>query len=93
MAVFALVKLHKLWLWPRAVHDLAAFKALGNVAGPPARNVLADASPYFEAMEVDTCQHSKLHEIGQDFDKDGRLLRLNRCQQCGLLMREYLPMI
>ena len=37
------------------------------------------------------CQHRKTREIGQDFDKDGRLLRLVRCQICGLLMREYLP--
>lgn len=38
-----------------------------------------------------SCQHGKVREIGQDFDKDGRLLRLVRCQICGLLMREYLP--
>jgi len=39
------------------------------------------------------CQHSRVHEIGHDFDKDGMLVRLIRCQQCGLLMREYLPMV
>jgi len=39
------------------------------------------------------CQHSHVREIGQDFDKDGRLLRLVRCQDCGLLLREYLPML
>ena len=38
-----------------------------------------------------TCKHERRREIGQDFDKDGRLLRLVRCQDCGLLMREYLP--
>jgi hypothetical protein len=39
----------------------------------------------------DVCQHGKVREIGQDFDKEGKLLRLIRCQDCGLLMREYLP--
>jgi hypothetical protein len=39
---------------------------------------------------VESCQHSRLNEIGQDFDKDGKLLRLVRCEHCGLLMREYL---
>ena len=37
-----------------------------------------------------SCHHRKVREIGQDFDKDGQLLRLVRCQICGLLMREYL---
>jgi hypothetical protein len=40
---------------------------------------------------VDACQHSRVREIGEDFDKDGRLLRLMRCQRCGLILREYLP--
>ena len=35
------------------------------------------------------CPHNRVHEIGQDCDKDGNLLRLVRCQECGLLMREY----
>jgi len=39
------------------------------------------------------CQHEEVHEIGQDYDKDGSAVRLVRCQSCGLLMREYLPMI
>jgi len=43
----------------------------------------------FEKKES-LCQHNMLREIGQDFDKDGRLLRLVRCKRCGLLMREYL---
>ena len=43
--------------------------------------------------DPDTCKHTNLHEIGCDFDKDGMLLRLIRCQKCGLLMREYLPMV
>jgi hypothetical protein len=42
-------------------------------------------------MDASSCQHGRVREIGQDFDKDGRLLRLVRCQACGLLMREYLP--
>ncbi len=40
-----------------------------------------------------SCQHRQVHEIGEDFDKEGRLLRLARCQRCGLLMHEYLPML
>lgn len=40
-----------------------------------------------------TCQHSRVREIGQDFDEDGRLLRLVRCRKCGLLMRDYLPVL
>ena len=39
---------------------------------------------------VIVCEHGEVHEVGQDFDTDGRLLRLIRCQRCGLLMREYL---
>ena len=39
------------------------------------------------------CQHSEVHEIGCDFDKDGMFLRLVRCHKCGLLMRQYLPML
>ena len=44
-----------------------------------------------ERRSVSECKHERNREIGQDFDKDGRLLRLVRCQKCGLLMREYLP--
>jgi hypothetical protein len=42
-------------------------------------------------LTIDHCLHRQVREIGQDFDEDGRLLRLVRCQRCGLLMREYLP--
>ncbi len=52
-------------------------------------NVLSD----LETIPVSTCQHDRLSEIGEDFDKDGRLLRLVRCQRCGLLIREYLPSV
>ena len=45
----------------------------------------------FDAAEL--CQHPEVHEIGCDFDKDGMLLRLIRCQECGLLMRQYLPSV
>jgi hypothetical protein len=45
------------------------------------------------SLPENACQHSQVREIGQDFDKDGMLLRLMRCQQCGLLMREYLLML
>jgi len=51
------------------------------------RNSLRDFDP------TETCKHMDLHEIGCDFDKDGMLLRLIRCQKCGLLMREYLPTV
>jgi hypothetical protein len=46
-----------------------------------------------EIVTPETCQHIDVHEIGCDFDKDGMLLRLIRCQSCGLLMRQYLPML
>ena len=36
------------------------------------------------------CRHFRVREIGRDFDKDGKMLRLERCVQCGLLMRQYL---
>jgi len=44
-----------------------------------------------ESLIVEHCQHSQVREIGQDFDEEGRLLRMVRCQRCGLLIREYLP--
>jgi hypothetical protein len=50
------------------------------------QSVIVDGS-----RSVSACRHERSREIGQDFDKDGRLLRLVRCQKCGLLMREYLP--
>jgi len=43
-----------------------------------------------QTLVVTECQHTILGEIGQDLDKDGRVLRLIRCHECGLLMREYL---
>jgi len=46
-----------------------------------------------ELEPTEACAHSVVHEIGQDFDKDGMLLRLVRCQKCGLLMRQYLPTV
>jgi len=36
------------------------------------------------------CQHHGIREIGQDFDRDGNVVRLIRCKDCGLLMRENL---
>ena len=44
-----------------------------------------------QSLILEDCQHTSVHEIGEDFDKEGRLLRLVRCAKCGLLMREYLP--
>jgi len=43
-----------------------------------------------QSLVLEECPHTMLGEIGQDLDKDGRPLRLIRCHQCGLLMREYL---
>ena len=40
-----------------------------------------------------TCLHKEVHEIGRDYDKDGNSVRLVRCQRCGLLLREYLPIL
>jgi len=36
------------------------------------------------------CEHTQVREVGQDFDQDGRLIRLVRCLHCGLLMERYL---
>jgi hypothetical protein len=44
-------------------------------------------------QRAEKCQHNQVREIGEDFDKDGRMLRLVRCTRCGLLMRTYLPYI
>jgi len=46
-----------------------------------------------ELEPSETCQHARINEIGVDFDKDEMLLRLVRCQRCGLLIRQYLSMI
>ena len=40
----------------------------------------------------ETRQHSEIHQAGYDFDMDGIFSRLVRCKECGLLMRQYLPM-
>jgi len=39
---------------------------------------------------IGSCRHERIREIGQDYDKDGKALRLIRCQRCGLVIREYL---
>jgi len=39
------------------------------------------------------CQHEQVHEIGEDFDQDGKMMRLVRCITCGLLIREYVHTI
>jgi len=54
---------------------------------------MRDASYPRELGMPETCLHAKVREIGSDFDRDGMLLRLIRCQKCGLLMREYLPRV
>ena len=56
------------------------------IVGRRASNAPADLSA------AETCAHNNVHEIGTDFDKEGMLLRLVRCQKCGLVMRQYLPM-
>jgi hypothetical protein len=52
-----------------------------------------NASRSLENARVNLCEHEQVNEIGEDFDKDGRLLRLVRCRQCGLLMRIYIPSV
>jgi len=42
-----------------------------------------------EARTTRMCQHYRVREIGKDFDKNGSILTLERCETCGLLMREY----
>ena len=37
--------------------------------------------------EGGSCRHTGIREIWQDYDKNGRPVRLVRCQRCGLLMR------
>jgi hypothetical protein len=44
-----------------------------------------------ENVASNECKHMRLSEIGEDFDRDGRPIRLVRCQKCGLLIRELLP--
>jgi len=41
-------------------------------------------------VTIKECQHERVRQIAEDFDKDGKLLRLIRCQGCDLLMREYI---
>jgi len=62
---------------------------LGRAEPPRIGLATVKHRPHVPAATI--CQHNRVREIGQDFDKDGRLLRLERCQRCGLLMREYLP--
>ena len=57
------------------------------------RLIVRERNSVTDVADPDTCKHANLHEIGCDFDRDGMLLRLLRCQKCGLLMREYLPMV
>ena len=44
-----------------------------------------------ETLAYPACKHVRLSEIGEDFDQDGRLIRLVRCQKCELLIREPIP--
>ena len=39
---------------------------------------------------ADSCRHVQVQKIGEDWDMDGRLLKLVRCARWGLLMRTYL---
>jgi hypothetical protein len=39
------------------------------------------------------CQHARVHEILEDFDQDGKMLKLVRCIRCGLLIREHVHTI
>jgi hypothetical protein len=43
-----------------------------------------------DSIIATVCEHDQVREIAQDFDREGRLLSLERCQKCGLLLRRYL---
>jgi hypothetical protein len=42
-----------------------------------------------QSLVLDSCEHKKVHEIGEDFDHRGRMLKMVRCTSCGLLMRVF----
>jgi hypothetical protein len=44
-----------------------------------------------QSLGLETCQHERVREVGEDFDEEGKLLRLVRYLKCDLLLREYLP--
>ena len=70
----------------------ASIPSVGGTVDTAEIAVYTRARMKLETITVNMCQHRRVNEIGQDFDKDGRLLRLLRCQRCGLIMREYLPL-
>jgi hypothetical protein len=47
--------------------------------------------PRYGAVLAEVCQHDGVRKIGEDIDQNGKPLALIRCQQCGLLICEYLP--
>ena len=78
--------------------SFASFNGLNayfrSVALRPADTIAAQGLKDMQSlsrMKRRPCRHIGVHEIGQDYDMDGNHVRLVRCQRCGLLMREYLP--
>jgi hypothetical protein len=42
-----------------------------------------------QSLTLNSCQHKQVHEIGKDFDKHGRILKIVRRKRCGLLIRAF----
>ncbi len=70
----------------RAVSVREKFSMPYVIIGPYARVNL-------DTLADPICQHEWTREIGEDFDQDGRLLRLVRCLKCDLLIHQYLPTV
>lgn len=44
-------------------------------------------------MLEEECTHNEISEISTDFNNEGEFLRLVRCEKCGLLIRQSLPIV
>ncbi|HYW00615.1 MAG TPA: hypothetical protein VE862_04040 [Candidatus Acidoferrum sp.] len=42
-------------------------------------------------MTERSCHHNEIRNISETFDKEGKRVRFERCEQCGLLMRKHSP--
>ncbi len=51
---------------------------------------MSELQAYNGTTVLELCQHGDVREIGEDVDQNGKALRLVRCQQCSLLICEYL---
>jgi len=84
------------WVFYRAIRNLPCIVVMWFLKG----KILVCRRAYgnFRRVNLETlaepvCEHLRTHEVGGDFDEDGRMLRLVRCLKCGLLIREYLPAV